>query len=31
MATPKQNRRRGRWSLIIGTILAALLFGAVMA
>ena len=31
MATPKQFRRRGRWSLIIGTLLAALTFGAVMA
>jgi hypothetical protein len=31
VATPKQFRRRGRWSLIIGTVLAALTFGAVMA
>ena len=31
MATPKQFRRRGRWTLIIGTLLAALTFGAVMA
>ena len=31
MATPKQFRRRGRWSLIVGALLAALTFGAVMA
>jgi uncharacterized protein (DUF2141 family) len=31
VATPKQFRRRGRWSLIIGTLLAALTVGAVMA
>jgi hypothetical protein len=31
MATPKQFRRRGRWTLILGTLLATLTFGAVMA
>jgi hypothetical protein len=31
VATPKQFRRRGRWSLIIGVVFAALTFGAVMA
>jgi hypothetical protein len=31
MATPNQFRRRGRWSLIIGTLFAALTFGAVLA
>jgi hypothetical protein len=31
VATPKQFRRRGRWTLIIGTLLAALTVGAVMA
>jgi hypothetical protein len=29
MATPQQVRRRGRWSLILGTIVAAVLFAAV--
>jgi PKD domain len=29
MATPKQFRRRSRWSLIIGVVFAALAFGAV--
>jgi hypothetical protein len=29
VATPKQVRRRGRWTLVIGTILAALAVGAV--
>jgi thrombospondin type 3 repeat protein/Big-like domain-containing protein len=29
MATPKQFRRRARWSLIIGMLFAALMFGAV--
>jgi hypothetical protein len=31
MATPQQIRRRGRWSLIIGTVFAALTLGAVLA
>ncbi len=31
MATPDQIRRRGRWSLVIGTLLAALALGTVMA
>ena len=31
MATPKQFRRRGRWTLILGTLFAALTVGAVMA
>ncbi len=31
MATPDQIRRRGRWSLVVGTVLAALALGAVMA
>jgi hypothetical protein len=31
VATPDQIRRRGRWSLILGTLLAALTVGAVMA
>ena len=31
MATLEQIRRRGRWSLIVGTLLAALTIGAVMA
>src|SRR6266545_528 len=31
MGTPEQTRRRGRWSLIIGTLFATLTFGAVMA
>jgi hypothetical protein len=31
VATPKQFRRRGRWTLIVGALLAALTFGAVMA
>ena len=31
MATPKQIRRRGRWSIVLGTILATLAFGAVYA
>ena len=29
MATPDQIRRRGRWSLVFGTVVAALLFAAV--
>lgn len=31
MATPDQIRRRGRWSLVIGIVLAALMLGAVVA
>jgi len=31
MATPRQIRRRGRWSLFIGVVLAALTLGAVYA
>jgi Bacterial Ig-like domain len=31
VATPKQFRRRSRWSLIIGVVFAALTFGAVFA
>lgn len=31
MATPKQIRRRGRWTLFIGVVLAALMLGAVYA
>src|SRR4029450_18316 len=29
MATPDQIRKRARWSLVLGTIAAALLFGAI--
>ncbi len=31
MATPKQFRRRGRWAIFVGMLLATLTFGAVMA
>ena len=31
MTTPKQIRRRGRWSLVVGMLFAILTFGAVMA
>jgi Thrombospondin type 3 repeat/PKD domain len=31
VATPDQIRRRGRWSLVLGTLFAALVLGAVMA